>query len=246
MSTAGPNIRAVSDPEGAARLAAARLEDLVIEAIELRGCAHVALAGGETPRRTYELFAERIGAITGLEIWFGDERAVGPDDAQSNYAMFRQALGQNDVEASAIHRIEGERGPEDAAAEYDRLLRERLPAGDDGVPLLDVAFQGLGEDGHTASLFPGNPAVDADGVCAPVHDAPKPPPDRITLTVPMLATARRIVFLVTGEGKAKAVAAMLREPDPEVPASLLTGPKTELIADEAALAAARRGADEAT
>jgi 6-phosphogluconolactonase len=102
------------------------------------------------------------------------------------------------------------------------------------VPVLDLALQGLGPDGHTASLFPGNPAVGADGVCVAVHGAPKQPPDRITLTVPVLQAARSIVFLATGYEKAEAVRDLLAGPDPEVPSSLLGGERTEVILDRAA------------
>ena len=102
---------------------------------------------------------------------------------------------------------------------------------EDGVPVLDLALQGLGPDGHTASLFPGNPAVGASGVCVAVHDAPKPPPDRITLTVPVLRAARSIVFLATGAAKADAVRGLLAGPDPQIPSSLLTGDHTEVIVD---------------
>ena len=100
--------------------------------------------------------------------------------------------------------------------------------------MLDLALQGLGPDGHTASLFPGNPAVAATGVCVAVHDAPKPPPDRITLTVPVLRAARSIVFLATGAEKAQAVLGLVAGPDPKIPSSLLTGERTEVIVDRAA------------
>jgi 6-phosphogluconolactonase len=234
-------VRSVEDPQEAARLAAARLEELISEAVEVRERAHVALAGGSTPRAAYELLAERIAHPASLEVWFGDERAVGPDDADSNFRMVSEALSGSGLPSEAIHRIEGERGAEQAAASYAELLADRLPSGDDGIPTLDVALQGVGPDGHTASLFPGHPALEADGVCVAVHDAPKPPPERITLTVPAFRAARRIVFLVTGEDKARALAGILESPDPKLPASLLVGPSAELIADEAALADWRLG-----
>ena len=213
----------------AAETAADRLVSAITAARDTRGAAHVALAGGTTPRRTYELLATRIDNWTGVEVWFGDERAVGPDDPESNYRMASETLlagggGPN------VHRIEGERGPEDAAAAYAGELERRLPR-DDGVPILDLAMQGLGPDGHTASLFPGNPAVEATGTCVAVHDAPKPPPDRITLTVPVLGAARSIVFLATGAEKADAVHGLLAGPDPKVPSSLLGGDRTEVIVD---------------
>lgn len=232
-------VRSVEDPEGAARLIASRLEELISEAIELRGRAHVALSGGSTPRPAYELLAKRLADPDNLEIWFGDERAVPPDDADSNFKLVSEALAGSGLPADAIHRIEGERDPEEAAASYAELLTERLASEDGGMPALDLALQGLGPDGHTASLFPDHPALEADSVCVAVHEAPKPPPERITLTVPALRAARKIIFLVTGEDKAKAVAAMLESPSgPKLPASLLVRPDTELIADEAALACA--------
>jgi 6-phosphogluconolactonase len=237
MNAPPVTVRSVEDESEATRLAAARLEELVSEALALRERAHVALCGGATPRPAYELLAERIGDPAGLELWFGDERAVGPADDESNFRMVNEAFGEA-LEPEAIHRIEGERGPEEAADRYAALLAEGMPKGADGLPVLDVAFQGVGPDGHTASLFPGNPAVEADGLCVPVHDAPKPPPERVTMTVPVLRAARRIVFLVTGDEKAEAIARMLETPDPRIPASLLTGPRTELIADRAALSRA--------
>ena len=213
----------------AAEAAADRLIVAIEKARRDRGAAHVALAGGNTPRRTYELLAARMDDWGGVEVWFGDERAVGPDDPESNFRMASETLLAGG-DGPQVHRIEGERGPEEAAATYAALMRERLPS-ENGAPVLDLALQGLGPDGHTASLFPGNPAVEADGVCAAVHDAPKPPPDRITLTVPVLRAARSIVFLATGDEKAEAVRGLLAGPDPAVPASLLGGERTEVIVD---------------
>ena len=216
----------------AADVAADRLIAAIQKSRRERGAAHLALAGGTTPRRTYELLAARIDDWSRVEVWFGDERAVGPDDAESNFRMASETLlaGGGGPE---VHRIEGEHGPEEAAAAYSEALRERLPI-ENGVPVLDLALQGLGPDGHTASLFPGSPAVNADGVCVAVHDAPKPPPDRITLTVPVLRSARAIVFLATGDEKAEAVRGLLAGPSPEVPASLLGGERTDVIVDRAA------------
>lgn len=218
--------------EEAARTACDRLRAAIDDARAARGSVHVALAGGTTPRRTYELLADEIEDWSRVEVWFGDERAVGPDDAESNYRMAQETLltGGGGPE---VHRIEGELGAEEAAAAYAKLLQERLPS-ESGAPVLDLALQGLGPDGHTASLFPGNPAVRAEGVCVPVHNAPKPPPDRITLTVPVLRAARSTVFLATGAEKRDAVRGLLADPSPEVPASLLSGDRTEVIVDREA------------
>jgi 6-phosphogluconolactonase len=219
-------------PEEAAQAASERLRSAIDQALASRGAAHIALAGGTTPRRTYELLATELDDWSGVEIWFGDERAVGPDDPESNYRMAEETLlaggsGPN------VHRIEGERGPEAAAAAYAELLAERLPS-ENGVPVLDLVLQGLGPDGHTASLFPGNPAVEADGICVAVHGAPKPPPDRISLTVSVLRAARAIVFLATGGEKADAVSGLLAGSNPAIPSSLLAGERTEVIVDRAA------------
>jgi 6-phosphogluconolactonase len=218
--------------DAAAEAAADRLIVAIDQSRRGRGAAHLALAGGNTPRRTYELLAARIDDWSGVEVWFGDERAVGPDDPESNYRMASETLLAGGT-GPEVHRIEGERGPEEAAAAYADLMLERLPREND-LPVVDLALQGLGPDGHTASLFPGNPAVEADGVCVAVHGAPKPPPDRITLTVPVLRAARSVVFLATGDEKAEAVRGLLAGASPDVPASLLGGDRTEVIVDRAA------------
>ena len=216
-------------PDASAEAASDRLTAAIAAAREARGAAHIALAGGATPRKTYELLASRIDDWTGVEVWFGDERAVGPDDPESNFRMVSETL-LADGAGPELHRIEGERGPEKAAAAYAAELERRLPI-ENGIPILDLALQGLGPDGHTASLFPGNPAVGAAGVCVAVHNAPKPPPDRVTLTAPVLRAARSIVFLATGAEKAEAVRGLLADSGPSIPSSLLGGDHTEVIVD---------------
>jgi 6-phosphogluconolactonase len=229
------SISVAATAEEAAGEAAKRLAEAIREAHGRRGTAHVSLAGGATPRRAYELLAGTVADWAEVEIWFGDERAVGPDDPDSNYRMVAETLlAGHPHPPPRVNRIEGERGAEEAAEAYEAALQERLPT-EGGTPVLDLALQGLGPDGHTASLFPGSPALDAPGLCAAVHDAPKPPPDRITLTLRALRAARSVVFLVTGAEKAAAVTGLLGQPDPDIPASLLAGPRAELIADRAAL-----------
>jgi 6-phosphogluconolactonase len=226
--------RVTETGEEAAAEAARCLAAAIREAREHRHVAHLALAGGSTPARAYELLAKTITDWTGVELWFGDERAVGPDDPESNSRLVAETLLASAAEPRPrVHRIEGERGASEAASIYASTLRERVPA-EDGIPALDVAFLGVGPDGHTASLFPGHPALESSGVCVAVHAAPKPPPERITLTIPVLRAARRIIFLATGADKAAPVARVLAGPDPRVPASLLGGARTELIVDRAA------------
>jgi 6-phosphogluconolactonase len=217
--------------EKAAQAAADRVAAELEAARTARGRARVALAGGEKPRRCYQLLAGKLAAWHGVEVWFGDERAVGPDDPASNFRLAGQTLLRRaSIPPEDVHRIEGERGAEVAADAYDALIREH--AGRNPNRLLDVAFQGLGADAHTAALFPGSPAVTVtDRICVALHDAPKPPPERITLTIPILAAPRRIVFLVTGAEKRSALERALADPDPEVPASLLGGARTLFIAD---------------
>jgi 6-phosphogluconolactonase len=237
------------DPEAAARYAAQELAQTLREAVALRGVAHLALAGGSTPRRAYELLAGLLEEWSAVELWYGDERCVGPEDPDSNHQLVAESLLAHVTGTPPReHRIAGELGPEAAARAYAALLRERVaPAtegegeaggtsAEDGLPVLDLALLGIGEDGHTASLFPGHPEVqDAGGtLCLPVHDAPKPPPERVTLSLPVLRTARRSLLLVAGASKAPALAAALAGPDPHVPASLLASERLLVVADAAA------------
>ena len=211
----------VDDAERAAELAAERMG-----AVAAAGGA-IALAGGRTPRRAYELLGQRPGIDWArVDLWFGDERCVPPDDPESNYRLVAESLLSH-AAGARVHPVDGRADPDAAAAAYAAEIR--------GVRL-DLALLGLGEDGHTASLFPGSPALDVRDREAVAVTAPKPPPRRITLTFPVLEAAAARLVLAVGEGKAEAVAAVLRGPDRRFPASLLPE-RTELLADRAAAAA---------
>ena len=223
------------DGEAAAQAAAELIVDLVGAAQARRGGAHVSLAGGNTPQRAYELLAPLLADAGRVDWWFGDERCVPADDPDSNFRMVAESLLPGlPAGASHVHRIAGELPPEEAADSYAAELRRVVPADPAGIPELDVALLGLGEDGHTASLFPGDPSLDVrDRLAVPVV-AVKPPPNRITLTLPVFEAARAVVILATGPGKKDAVARVLAGPDRAVPASLLAGDSLTLIVDEAA------------
>lgn len=211
-----------------------------------RGVAHVALSGGTTPGRTYELLARDLDGWSDVEVWFADERCVGPEDEESNYGLARRTLlAGTDVPAERVHRMEGELGPGAGAVRYARTLRERIAPEQEtsGLPAFDVIVLGIGPDGHVASLFPGSSTLDVDEgeLCLGVHDSPKPPPERITLSLAVLRAARSCVLLATSAGKADAVSAMLGEPTRHVPASLLRRGRLSVIVDDAAAPPAPHG-----
>jgi len=220
--------------EAAAQAAASLLAELVGAAQADRGAANVSLAGGNTPRRAYELLGPLVADASRVHWWFGDERCVPADDPESNFRMVAESLLLGMTEPGRVHRIAGELPPEEAAELYADELRRTVPPFGDGIPQLDVALLGLGEDGHMASLFPGDPSLDVrDRLAVPVV-AVKPPPNRITLTLPVFETARAAVILATGTGKKDAVTRVLAGPDRATPASLLGGDSLTLILDEAA------------
>lgn len=197
------------------------IEAGIRDAVAERGLCRLVLAGGSTPRAVYRLLAtsprrDRI-PWQAVEIFFGDERCVPPDDGDSNYGMIRRALlADAPVPDRAVHRIPGELGVEEATTRYAAELG--LLFGD--APLVfDVVLLGMGSDGHTASLFPGDGALDVRDAPVAAARAPAPPLDRVTLTLPVLAAARAVAFLALGEGKADAVRRMLTTDD--VPAALV-------------------------
>ncbi|HLQ61944.1 MAG TPA: 6-phosphogluconolactonase [Candidatus Acidoferrales bacterium] len=184
------------------------------------GARTLVLAGGTTPRRCYELLASKPVRWGRVTVLFGDERCVAPDDPESNFRMAREALLER-VYPASVHRIPGELGPEEGARAYTAVVEALQP--------LDLVILGMGPDGHTASLFPGAPELAVDGWAVGVRGAPKPPPERVSLTLGALRTARRVIFLVTGADKAAAVAKAVRG---EVPAGMLE--QAEWFVDAAA------------
>jgi 6-phosphogluconolactonase len=185
------------------------------------GARTLVLAGGTTPKRCYELLSRLEVAWGRVTVLFGDERCVRPDHHESNYRMAREALLDRAAPAT-VHRMPAELGPDEAAGLYSHVVAALAP--------LDIVLLGVGEDGHTASLFPGHPAVQAKGWVIGIRDAPKPPPQRVTLTLPALQGARRVIILATGAGKADAVAKAKRG---EVPSGMIAGARW-LIDREAA------------
>ena len=173
-------------------------------AIAERGLFRLALSGGNTPRAVHAELA-RLGADLAwnrVQITFGDERCVPPDHADSNYRMARETLLEAvAIPAGNIFRIRGEIAPADAAQEYeDKLAAVAARCGEPRY-VHDLVLLGLGEDGHTASLFPGSTALDETVRNVIPTTGPKPPPQRITMTFPLLNAARHACFLVTGTAK---------------------------------------------
>ncbi len=225
-----------ADAEAVAERAAREIAQHIERAREERGVAHLVLSGGTTPERSYELLADALEDWQGVEVWFADERCVGPEHEESNYRMAREKLLERvPVPAERVHRMEGELGPELGAESYAQALRKGVPF-EEGLPVLDVIVLGIGPDGHVASLFPDAPTLQAgeQAVCLGVHNSPKPPPERITLSLAVLRAARRCLLLATTAGKAQAIAGALGEPTPHVPSSLLRRERLTVIVDDAA------------
>jgi 6-phosphogluconolactonase len=188
---------------------------------------HVVLTGGSSPKRAYELAAARGDDWSGATVWYGDERCVRPDHEWSNHAMAEAALLSRLDPRPDVLRMDGELGPEAGAEAYEALVRDRL--GEE--PRWDLLLLGLGPDSHTASLFPGKPEVDVtDRLVVGVPEAGmEPQVPRITLTLPALNAARRVVFLVTGESKREAVRRAFGDPaDPTSPAAHVRPTEGEL------------------
>jgi 6-phosphogluconolactonase len=197
----------VSASADAARRGAA---ELLAEAVARGG--HIALSGGSTPGPAYEIAASLAPDWSRAELWFADERCVRPDDERSNYRLVRERLVDRlERGPGAEHRVRGELPAERAADLYEDELQ--------GVAL-DLVLLGIGADGHTASLFPNDPALEEQARRAvPVH---RPDVDRVTLTLPVLWGAETVVFIAVGGDKTEAIRRTFVEPrSPETPASLV-------------------------
>lgn len=213
---AGPELKIVGTPAAIAEEAARVILDAALDAVSARGRFRISLAGGGTPRTTYERltqppFRDRM-PWDRMWVFFGDERAVGPEHADSNYRMANETLlSRVPIPPGHVFRIRGEaEDPEVAATEYARALAGAFETRRGELPRFDVVLLGLGVDGHTASLFPGSPALkEVFRAVAAVHAGAAAIPQRLTLTLPVLTAAARVVFLISGAEKAKVVKAAL-------------------------------------
>ena len=229
--------------EQVARAAADRFTEIAQASIADRGRFSVALAGGSTPRLTYELLAsleyrDRI-AWGSVHLFFGDERSVPPTHDESNYRMASEALiSRLPIPAENVYRMTGENDPATGARLYEKALRaffDNAP-----WPRFDLVLLGMGDDGHTASLFPHTPALAERHAWVVANRVEKLKTFRLTLTPPAINHAAHIIFMVTGAGKAARLAEVMRGPrDPErLPAQMIQpvdGSLTWLV-DQAAAA----------
>lgn len=221
------NVLVFDDAESVARAAAARFAELAGESIGARGLFTVALSGGNTPRRVYELLAE--GGFGGridwpnVHVFFGDERAVPPDHAESNYRMANEALlARVPIPPENVHRIEGVGDAAANASAYESELRGLF--GEDAEwPRLDQVLLGMGDDGHTASLFPDTEVLREGRLWVAPNWVEKLGAWRVTLTAPAINAARHVTFLVNGAAKAGRLREVLKgERDPSrLPSQLI-------------------------
>jgi 6-phosphogluconolactonase len=216
-------IRVYPSPSALTEAAADTIMKWAAGAVRDHGRFAIALSGGRTPKRLYQMLAEAgpdAFSYDRLEVFWSDERAVPPDHPESNYRLAWETwLSRVPLDPQRVHRIRGEDDPEAAAARYEEDLRTAL--GD--PPRLDLILLGIAQDGHTASLFPGAPALASERWVVAAR-ATVPPHHRVTFTPRLIRPANRVMVLATGKEKARAVRAALQDPPSEaVPASLLRG-----------------------
>ena len=218
-----PDLRIEADTDGVFRAAAAEFQKASADAVAARGVFRVALSGGSTPKGLYSLLAADHALRSAIawdqaEFFWSDERHVPPDHPESNYRMAQDSLlSRVPVRGDRVHRVRAEQ-PDAAVAAiaYEVDIRRTFDCYGE-VPRFDLILLGLGTDGHTASLFPGTPALDESSRLVTANHVAALGADRITMTYPLLNAARLILFVVAGSEKAAAVRAVL-QPDPHAPA----------------------------
>jgi 6-phosphogluconolactonase len=226
-------IRSFPSPEALAKGAAEYICDQALRCLANTDNFSLVLSGGSTPKLTYEQLVhasrQRVLNWSKVQVYWGDERCVPPDHAQSNYGMARQSLFDHvSVPDDNLHRMACEEDPDAGASLYETLLRSHYKG--QAYPTFDIILLGLGVDGHTASLFPRTPILDErQRWVAPVY-VPRLDSWRITLTIPTINAARKVVFLVAGGEKAPIIQQLLEPTDirSTLPASLVK-PDGELI-----------------
>lgn len=233
------------DPASLARRAVQYFVEMACEAVEAQGRARIAISGGSTPKATFKLLADPCQPWRQrmpwemLDLYWVDERCVPPDHAESNYRMTRETLLDHvPLKPAQIHRMEGELEPALAAANYESELRSSFGLINGGSPRFDLVSLGLGDDGHTASLFPHTMALHETSRLVAANRVPQKDTSRITLTWPVINYARSVFFLIAGQDKAAVLKEVLTGPvDTERLPSQLIWPSSgilTLILDKAA------------
>jgi 6-phosphogluconolactonase len=217
MNTARGEVLIFDDPIEVARAAAERFARSAQAVLADRQSFSVALAGGSTPRAMYEILAQKFGTRVDwsrVDVFFGDERCVAADHPDSNYRMAREALLDHvPLGADRVHRMLGELDPEEAARKYEATLARVLGPS----PHIGLVLLGMGGDGHTASLFPGTPALDERTRLVVANRVDKLNAWRLTLTYAALNAGREVIITTTGSEKADALATVFNGPDLAVP-----------------------------
>ena len=232
-------------PAEVAAGAAELFTSTVVAAAEVHGVARVAISGGTTPKATFALLADRDQRYFArvpwdkLHLFWVDERCVPPTDAESNYRMTNEAmLSKVPLPAAQVHRMKGELDPQVAASEYEAEIRKEF--GSDVEPVFDLVLLGMGDDGHTASLFPRTAALSEMVALVVANHVPQKETWRITLTSPVINRGRQVAFLIEGAGKAEILRdVLLGAYDPGTKPSQLIRPasgKLTMLLDAAAAA----------
>jgi 6-phosphogluconolactonase len=237
--------RTYATPAEVAKAAAELFTSAVISAAKARGIARVAISGGTTPKAMFALLADPAQPFVKqvpwdkLGLYWVDERCVGPEDSESNYRMTREALlSKVPLPAERIHRMEGELEPEEAAARYEATIRNGFRLEGAETPTFDLVLLGMGDDGHTASLFPHTEALNDMTHIVVANHVPQKDTWRITLTWPVINQGREVTFLIEGANKAQVLHEVLLGPyQPETFPSQIIRPasgKLTLLLDTAA------------
>lgn len=239
--------RVLPTPEATARAAAQLFTDAAVKAAAGRGIARIAISGGTTPKAMFALLASPAEPFLKqvpwekVELYWVDERCVPPDHAESNYRMTKEALlSKVPLPAERVHRMEGELEPEVAAARYEAVIRNTFRLEGAETPTFDLVLLGMGDDGHTASLFPHTDALnEMSHIVVPNH-VPQKDTWRITLTWPVINQGREVAFLIEGSGKAQVLHDVFLGPyQPETYPSQIIRPasgRLTLLLDAAAAA----------
>jgi 6-phosphogluconolactonase len=233
-----PDVRILTNIDAIAKCAAQDFVQSATQAVSEKGSFTVALAGGSTPKALYTLLATDAALRSQVPwnkmcVYFGDERSVGPDHADSNFRMATETmLSKVPIKPEQVFRIKGEyKDTEKAAQEYEQVLRTSFKITEGQFPRFDLIFLGIGNEGHTASLFPGTKALHETKRLVVRNWVGKLYTNRITLTAPAIYNAARVIFMITGADKALALKGILEGPyEPEqLPAQLIQPPNGKLV-----------------